>query len=63
VEVRGGGRSDLGYRYGSYGSAYVTKGLLADIVEYQDSFCYLDRVGQRSWTRRGEDSHGFFAVS
>jgi len=33
VEVRGGGLSDQGYSHGSYGSAYVTKERLADIVE------------------------------
>src|SRR6476620_1174271 len=33
VEVRGSGLSDQGCSYGSYGSAYVTKERLADIVE------------------------------
>ena len=38
VEVRGGGLTGLGYSYGSYGSAYVTKELLADIVIGHDAF-------------------------
>jgi len=38
VEVRGGGLSGLGYSYASYGSAYVTKELLADIVIGHDAF-------------------------
>ena len=38
VEVRGGGLSGLGYSYASYGSAYVTKELLPDIVENEERF-------------------------
>ena len=38
VEVRGGGLTGLGYSYASYGSAYVTKELLADIVIGRDTF-------------------------
>lgn len=38
VEVRGGGLSGLGYSYASYGSAYVTKELLADIVIGHEAF-------------------------
>jgi len=38
VEVRGGGLTGLGYSYTSYGSAYVTKELLADIVIGRDAF-------------------------
>jgi L-alanine-DL-glutamate epimerase-like enolase superfamily enzyme len=38
VEVRGGGSRGLGYSYASYGSAYVTKELLADIVIGHEAF-------------------------
>ena len=38
MEVRGGGLTGLGYSYTSYGSAYVTKELLADIVIGRDAF-------------------------
>jgi L-alanine-DL-glutamate epimerase-like enolase superfamily enzyme len=38
VEIRGGGLTGLGYSYASYGSAYVTKELLADIVIGRDAF-------------------------
>ncbi len=46
VEVRGGDLSDLGYRHGSYGSAYVTRERLADIVENKgSSFCSCRECG------------------
>jgi len=46
VKVRGGDLSDLGYRYGSYGLAYVTKERLADIVEKKESsFCSCRQCG------------------
>jgi L-alanine-DL-glutamate epimerase-like enolase superfamily enzyme len=37
VEVQGGGLSGLGYSYASYGSAYVIKELLADVVVGHDA--------------------------
>lgn len=37
VEVEGGGRSGLGYTYGSYGSAAMVKELLTDVVVGHDA--------------------------
>lgn len=37
VEVEGGGRSGLGYTYGSYGSAAIVKELLTDVVVGHDA--------------------------
>src|SRR6476620_6441657 len=44
VEVRGGGLSGLGYSYAGYGSAYVTKELLADIVENKERSAFGSRT-------------------
>ena len=64
VEVRGGGLTGLGYSYASYGSAYVTKELLADIVMGRDAFgveeCWWSR--HRRFRKRREVCHGFSTV-